>query len=88
MMFEQRTKEKIDPLLVTVEGAAKMLAVCPRTVYNMTARGDLPCIHIGTAVRYAVDDIHAFIARASGKISQIDKERSCNKCKHDVNSQV
>lgn len=87
-MFQQTNKQTIEPLLVTVEGAAKMLAVCPRTIYNMTARGDLPCIHIGTAVRYAVEDIEMFITRASGRLSQNDKEKCCNKCKHDVDSTI
>lgn len=87
-MFQQKSNDRIEPLLVTVEGAAKMLAVCPRTVCNMTARGDLPCIHIGTAVRYAVEDIEMFIARASGRFSQNGKEKCCNKCKHDVDSTV
>jgi len=75
-MFQQRPETKVEPLLVTVEGAAKMLAVCPRTVANMTARGDLPCVRIGTAVRYAVDEIHGYIARASEKKSQKGKKSS------------
>lgn len=54
---------KLEPLLVTAREAAKALAVSPRTLWGLTACGDLACVRIGRAVRYDIADLKAFIAK-------------------------
>lgn len=50
-------------LLVDSRGAAKALAVSPRTLWGLTASGELPAVRIGRSVRYSVDTLRAYIAR-------------------------
>ena len=52
--------EALQPLLTKPE-AAKRLAVCPRTIDNLVSRGHLPCIKIGSALRFKIEDVQAFI---------------------------
>jgi excisionase family DNA binding protein len=47
-MIESTTTQ---PLLVTIREAAAALRVSRATVYRMTQAGELPTVHIGTAVR-------------------------------------
>ena len=56
-----------DPVLVRVDTAAAMLSVCPRTIYTLVARGELPLRHVGRAARIHVDDIHKFAAGLGGQ---------------------
>lgn len=42
--------------------AAERLGVNPRTLRRLTAKGDIPKVHIGRAVRYDPDDLDAYIA--------------------------
>jgi excisionase family DNA binding protein len=51
------------PLLRTGAEAARLLAVSPRTLWALTARGELPCVRIGRAVRYAAADLAAYVER-------------------------
>jgi excisionase family DNA binding protein len=48
-------------LLLTEREAAMVLAVCPKTVRNMTKRGEISRIKIGTAVRYDPADLQGWI---------------------------
>jgi excisionase family DNA binding protein len=50
-------------LLVESREAARLLAVSPRTLWSLTARGDLPCVRIGRAVRYSLADLESFVGR-------------------------
>ena len=60
--------EALQPLLKKPE-AAKVLNICPRMVDLLVSRGELQCVKIGTAVRFALADVQAFIAaqRKEGK---------------------
>lgn len=53
------------PLLVNAREAARILAICERSLWSMTApRGQIPCIRLGAgtgAVRYSVDALKKFI---------------------------
>ena len=53
-------------LLLTEREAAKALSVCPRTLWQLRQDGDIPCIRIGRAVRYAPADLRAWIAGRRG----------------------
>jgi excisionase family DNA binding protein len=52
----------IEPL-VRAEAVARELAVAPRTVFVMAARGEIPCVRIGRAVRFDPRAIRRFIER-------------------------
>jgi excisionase family DNA binding protein len=48
-------------LLLDVRAAARALAVSPRTVQNLAARGELPTVKIGKLTRYPLADLQHFI---------------------------
>ena len=43
-----------------------MLAVSERTLFNLTARGELPAVCIGRAKRYCVEALRRFIEGKGG----------------------
>ena len=56
----------VAPLLVDAATAATMLAISPRTLWQLTADGEIPVVTIGRAgKRYRPADLAAFIARAA-----------------------
>lgn len=61
MNGDQSTVEKF---LLTSREVAAALAICERTLYAPTKRGELPAVRIGRAVRYDVADLRAFTERA------------------------
>lgn len=52
-----------EPLLVDATVAARLLSVSVRTLANLTARSELPCVRIGRALRYSVEDLRHFVLR-------------------------
>ena len=48
--------------LLTTEEAASLLHVHPRTVQRLVERGQLPAVHIGSAVRFDPQDVASLIA--------------------------
>lgn len=66
--FITRTKEhNFGRLLLSPREAAKALSVCEKTLYNMREAGEIRAVRIGRAIRYSVDELQAWIARASEK---------------------
>lgn len=53
-------KERI---LLTAREAAAALAISTRTLWSLTARGDLPAVRIGRAVRYDLVDLRSFVEK-------------------------
>ena len=53
----------VSPLLVDSRTAAKLLAVSERTLWSLTASGEVRCVRIGRAVRYAISDLSAYVER-------------------------
>jgi excisionase family DNA binding protein len=51
------------PRLVTIGEVAESLSVSRQTIYNLIARKELCAIKIGSATRFAFDDIAAYIER-------------------------
>jgi excisionase family DNA binding protein len=69
-MHEGTNRETITPLLIDRPTAARMLGVCSKTLYHMTARGELPVVKIGPrGLRYSVADLCRYIDehRSSGR---------------------
>ena len=48
-------------LTVSTSEAAELLGVCPRTVSNLTKRGELPVVKIAGCVRYCRKTLAEFI---------------------------
>jgi excisionase family DNA binding protein len=61
------------PLLLTPAEAARMLAVSPRTLWGLTAAGEVPAVRIGRAVRYAVADLREYVERLRERGRQADQ---------------
>ncbi len=51
------------PLLFDERQAAKMLAISPRTLWSLRDAGEVSCVRIGRAVRYAYDELERWIER-------------------------
>lgn len=58
--------ESPSPLLLTPRDAARALAVCEKTLWSLSKRGELRPVRIGRAVRYDVADLRRFIDRRKG----------------------
>jgi excisionase family DNA binding protein len=50
-------------ILLTARAVAGRLGVNRETIYRLAARGDLPVVYVGGAVRFAADDVAGFLAR-------------------------
>jgi excisionase family DNA binding protein len=53
----------LTPLLVDARTASRLLAISPRTLWQLTRDGIVPAVRFGRSVRYAVEDLQAAIAR-------------------------
>ncbi len=56
--------EPPSPLLLTPRDAAKALAICEKSLFNLTRRGELRPVRIGRAVRYDLADLRRWIDAA------------------------
>ena len=57
-----RAKEnQQSPILLRPPEAAMLLAISPRKLWELTNCGEIPCLRIGRAVRYAVDDLQQWV---------------------------
>jgi excisionase family DNA binding protein len=54
---------RIDPMVVDEEQAARMLGISRRMVFEFRAKGELPHVKFGRLIRYRVSDIQAFLER-------------------------
>ena len=53
----------IEPLLVRVEEAARLLSLSRSTIYEMLDRGELPSVRRGTARRIPLAALRAWVER-------------------------
>lgn len=63
--------EQLAPLLIDEAEAARLLSVCRKTLWSLTAPwGPIPCVRLGLpgsrkpAVRYSLEALRAYIAQA------------------------
>lgn len=53
--------------LLTVRDLALLLGMHPKTIYEWTARGELPCIRLGSRLRFSTSDVSRWLqARKEG----------------------
>ena len=69
-MFNQRTEQTLEPMLLTSRQTAKLLNISERTVFALTKSGDLPSVKIGRCLRFRVSDLEAFVQTASERSSR------------------
>ena len=50
-----------EPLLLSATEAARMLSISPRTLWTMTATGEMPCVRIRGRVLYDMHDLRTYI---------------------------
>lgn len=50
----------VQQILVTTDQAAELLAISPRKISDLTARGKLPVVKIDSSTRYRVRDLYQF----------------------------
>lgn len=53
-----------EPKLMTAREAAKALAICKKTLWSLTERGEIPVVRIGRSVRYCSRDLSGWIGRS------------------------
>ena len=63
-MFQHRTEQTIEPMLLTARQAARVLTISARTLWSLTKDGQIPAVRIGRAVRYDPADLRRWIDRA------------------------
>jgi len=71
--FQKQSEQSIEPLLLTVRQAAKVLTISERTLWGLTKSGDIPAVRFGRRnVRYIRDDLRRWIDRAKNPEKSID----------------
>lgn len=48
-------------ILLSESEAARLLGLCPKTIYSLRKSGQLPFVQIGKSVRYALDSLREFV---------------------------
>lgn len=48
-------------LLLTEAETANLLGLCPRSLYSLRKRGDIPFVEIGKSIRYSVSHLNEWI---------------------------
>ena len=61
MEEKEGPREEVEPRYVGVRGAEKYTGLSRWTLARARERGELPVIRIGTAVRFAIDDLDNFM---------------------------
>lgn len=59
----------VEPLLVKVEEAARLLSLSRSTIYELMDSGELPSVRHGTARRIPVTALREWVARRIGPTS-------------------
>jgi excisionase family DNA binding protein len=68
MREHNQPKLQIEPLLVRVEEAARILCLSRSTIYQMLDRGELPSIRCGAARRIPIAALRAWVERQMATI--------------------
>jgi len=60
--FEAESQRPLDPILVPVTEAARLLCISPRTLHELTRTGQVPHVRIQRRVLYPLDRLREYIA--------------------------
>lgn len=76
-MKENEERAQNSERLMTIREAADLLNVSERTVWNLTnPRGDIPCVRIGSALRYEQGSLRQWLERKLNFDSKSESNRS------------
>lgn len=67
--MQQSEQPSIEPLLVRVEEAARILSLSRSTIYEMLDSGELPSVRRGSARRIPLAAVRAWVERQTEPIS-------------------
>jgi excisionase family DNA binding protein len=70
------SRSALPRLLVSPREAARMLAISERTLFSLRKAGAIPAVQVGRAVRYSMDELQAWIRRASEKKCEKNEKRT------------
>ncbi len=70
-MFQSRTGECIQPMLLMGREAAKILSISERTLFTLTKAGEIPAVRIGRSVRYDPFDLGAWIESTKRRVDKV-----------------
>lgn len=59
--------DAVSKLLVSEAEAAKLLGLCPRTLFALRQQGRLRFLRVGRVIRYSVADLREFIAAETAR---------------------
>ena len=66
-----RNSDSVSPLAVSAKQAAKMIGVCPRHLWSLSApRGPIPVCRVGGRVVYRVSDLQEYLDRLAEQSRQ------------------
>ena len=66
--LEAQAASSAEPLLLRPAEAARLLAISPRKLWELTNAREVPSIRIGRALRYPTEDLRSWIAeRRAGR---------------------
>jgi len=54
---------EIEPMLLRPQEAAKLLAISPRKLWQLTNMGEVPVVRIGRSLRYPREELRAWISK-------------------------
>src|SRR5436190_1760127 len=60
---QNQPQAQLEPILVRVEEAARILSLSRSMIYQMLDRGELPSVRCGTARRIPLAALHAWVER-------------------------
>lgn len=60
-----------EPILVDAAEAARILSISPRHLWELTNRGEIPCVRTGRRVLYSVETLRAW-ARSQEQTAAVD----------------
>lgn len=66
---QPRAEPAVEPLLVRVEEAARILSLSRSTIYELMDAGELPSVRHGAARRIPVAALRAWVARRTAPAS-------------------
>lgn len=64
--LEAQPASSAEPLLLRPAEAARLLAISPRKLWELTNAREVPSIRIGRALRYPTEDLRSWIAERRG----------------------
>ena len=59
---DHKQDDAMKPAVLSVEDAAKWLAISPRTLWTMTREGEIQHLRIGRRVLYPLEGLRAYIS--------------------------